>query len=97
MFDVLQRWLADGKITQAEYDEAAKSIPDTGAAWEAREAAHKKEVDKLKRQIADVQKREAAKDQIIATFSTQGNPAANPDADPFKEVCEYINKKRGIR
>lgn len=96
MKDYLDRLLAAGKISKEEYDEAVALIPDTGDAWEARETAHKNEVQRLQNQIADITKREAAKDKIIKTFTTAGNRDVNPDADPFQEVCEYINKKRGI-
>lgn len=88
--------LAAGKISKEEYDEAVALIPDTGEAWEAREKAHTAEIDRYKAKLADIEKREAAKDKIIATFTTAGNRNINPDADPFNEVVEYINKKRGI-
>lgn len=96
MDEFLKTLLDAGKITKEEYDAAISKIPDTGAAWEAREAAHEKEVAKLKKTIADNAVREAAKDKIIASFSTAGNPAAKPDADPIFEVVEYMKKKRGI-
>ena len=92
----LKTWLADGKITQEEYDAAIAAQPANPAAWDALQTEHEAEIAKITKERDDALAREKVKDKIITSFVTKGNPAAAPDADPIAEVVGYINKKRGF-
>lgn len=94
--DYLAKWLADGKITQEEYDAAIATQPTNPEAWDALQANHNAEVAKITKERDDAIAREKAKDKIITSFVTKGNPNAAPDADPIAAVVGYINKKRGF-
>lgn len=94
--DYLKQWLDDGKITKEEYDAAIAAQPANPAAWDALQADHAAEVAKITKERDDAIAREKAKDKIITSFVTKGNPSAAPDADPIAEVVGYINKKRGF-
>lgn len=93
----LKALLDAGKITQAEYDAVIGEMPANPAAWDALTANHDATVAALTAERDAAIAREAAKDKIIMSFSTRGNPNAAPDADPISETVAYINKKRGIK
>ena len=93
----LDKLHADGVLNDEQYSEALKHRPHNPEAWTARETAHAEEVARITKERDAALAREAAKDKIIVTFSTQSNPNSDPDGDPMNEVVEYINKKRGIK
>lgn len=92
----LKALLDAGKITQAEYDAVVAEMPDAPAAWDALNETHAATVAAITAERDAAIAREAAKDKIILSFATKGNPAANHDADPIRETVAYINKKRGF-
>lgn len=93
----LKSLLDAGKISQAEYDAVIGEMPDNPAAWDKLNEAHAATVATLTAERDAAIAREAAKDKIIVSFTTRGNPNAAPDADPISETVAYINKKRGIK